>query len=112
VKKEIKKAIYVIPWADQLESIEVEEAVNNNNQRKLALPGLLKLSLFSFRGEQVENYEKIVTEAFRPVKKALEKALEELAEKEIAATVRFTPHLGILTVVLEAPSQAMIWEEA
>lgn len=28
VEKEIKKAIYVIPWADQLESIEVEEAAN------------------------------------------------------------------------------------
>jgi hypothetical protein len=25
IEKEIKKAVYVIPWADQLESVEIKE---------------------------------------------------------------------------------------
>jgi hypothetical protein len=60
----------------------------------------------------MENFEKIVTEAFRPVKEALEKAIDVLADQEIAVTVRFSPQLGILTVALELASESMIWEEA
>ena len=35
-----------------------------------------------FWGEWMENYEKVVTEAFQPVKEALDKALAKLAEYE------------------------------
>jgi hypothetical protein len=45
IENEIKKAIYVIPWADQLESIEIQEANQpKENEDYEALARLRKLS--------------------------------------------------------------------
>ena len=58
-----------------------------------------------------ENFGHVVTEAFKPVKEALKKALSELEGHDIAATVRFSPNLGIVIVLLELPPEAIIWQE-
>lgn len=31
--REMKEVLFRIPWADELESVEVEEAANNNRKR-------------------------------------------------------------------------------
>jgi len=64
------------------------------------------------RGRNMEeSFGHVVTEAFKPVKEALQKALAELEGHDIAATVRFSPKLGILIVLLELPPEAIIWQE-
>lgn len=58
-----------------------------------------------------ENFERVIAEAFKPVKEALQKTLADLANHDIVATVRFSPKLGVLIALFELPPEAIVWEE-